>query len=348
MTYSALAAVLHHPGQPMRLQEIHLAPPQAGEVLVRTASVGICGTDLHFARGLFPYPVPTVLGHEASGIVEAIGAGVEDFAAGDRVLACDQTFCGRCAACLSGQMVYCADPAAKQRQRRRLSLDGRPFRQYLGVSALAELMVVDAHTLIPLPDELSFDAGALLSCCLTTGAATVFNLARPEPGTSIAVFGCGAVGLGAIQAARIAGAGQIIAVDPQQHRLDIAAVLGATDTLNPNEKDPIEAIIAITGSGVDHAVEAVGDPQVATAAFSVLRPGGAATVLGMMPPDADIRLPAKLLRHGRSLGGAVMGQVRTRTDIPRYAQLVPHQATFALSTTSRSRSLAACLFRQMM
>lgn len=177
-------------------------------------------------------------------------------------------------------------------------------------------MVVDAHTLIPLPDELSFDAGTLLSCCLTTGAATVFNLARPEPGTSIAVFGCGAVGLGAIQAARIAGAGQIIAIDPQQHRLDIAAALGATDTLNPNEKDPIEAIIAITGSGVDHAVEAVGDPQVATAAFSVLRPGGAATVLGMMSPDADIRLPAKLLRHGRSLGGAVMGQVRTRTGHP--------------------------------
>jgi len=320
MTHTALAAVLCTTGDPMQVQEITLAEPGPGEVLVRTAVTGICGTDLHFADGRIPYPTPTVLGHEAAGTVEATGPDVHDITPGQRVIVCDQTFCGRCAHCLSGQMVYCTDATAKQRQRHRLRIDDRPARQYLGVAALAELMLVDANNLIPIADDLSFEAAALLSCCLTTGLATVFNVARPAPGSGVAVFGCGGVGLGAIQAARIAGVAQVIAVDPQPHRRDIAATVGATATIDPTHTDPVDAILTATGGvGVDTAIEAVGSPATTGQAFAVLAPGGRATVLGMLPAGADIQLPARLLRQGRSIGGTVMGSVRTRADIPRYA-----------------------------
>lgn len=168
----------------------------------------------------------------------------------------------------------------------------------------------------------SFDAGALLSCCLTTGLAAVFNIAQPAPGSRVAVFGCGGVGPGAVQAARIAGAAQIIATDPQPHRRELAAALGATDVIDPNSQDPVAAILAATGNdGVDRAVEAVGTAATAVQAFSVLAPGGQATVLGMIPPGDDIALPGRLLRHGRTITGTVMGSVRTWADILRYADL---------------------------
>ncbi|MGH3752869.1 MAG: alcohol dehydrogenase catalytic domain-containing protein [Pseudonocardiaceae bacterium] len=244
------AAVSRHPNQPPTIEEIVLRQPGPGEILVRTARAGICGTDLHFAAGLFPYPFPTVLGHEASGVVETIGDGVGDVQAGDRVIVCDQTFCGRCAACIAGAMVYCTDTGPKQRQRDRIQLDGKPVRQYLGVSAFAEMMLVDEHAVIPVPRELSFDAAALLACCLTTGMATVLNIARPAAGSSIAIFGCGGVGLGAVQAARLSGAARIIAIDLEDHRLATAAQLGATHTINPARDDPIEVVLARAHGGV--------------------------------------------------------------------------------------------------
>jgi S-(hydroxymethyl)glutathione dehydrogenase / alcohol dehydrogenase len=268
MALTMRAAVLHEPGQPMTVQEVQLREPQHGEVLVRTISVGVCGTDLHFARGLFPYSMPMVLGHEASGIVELVGAGVTDFQVGDWVIVCDQMPCGRCGPCLAGRMVYCTDTSAKHRQKNRLQIDGRPFRQYLGVSALAELMLVDAGGLVPMPKSLSFDAGALLGCCLTTGAATIFNIANLQPGQTALVIGCGGVGLGALQAARISGATKIIAVDPEPHRRDMAASLGATETIDPAGKDLRQAVhVACDGQGVQVAVETVGDPALAEAAL---------------------------------------------------------------------------------
>ncbi|TQF03174.1 zinc-binding dehydrogenase [Kitasatospora acidiphila] len=321
MSYRCRAAVLMAPGEPLTIEEIELAEPAAGEVLVRTVSAGICATDLHFAVGRFPYPVPTVLGHEASGVIEAVGPGVTSFSAGDRVIVCDQIFCGRCAACLSGAMVYCTDTSGKERQRHRLTLAGQPIRQYLGVSAFAELMLTDANALIPLPPDISHDAGALLGCCLTTGLASVFNVAQPKPGDSIAVFGCGGVGLGAVQGARIAGATQIIAVDLEDHRLAAAAKVGATVTINAGFKDPVEEIRAVAPGGVNRSIEAVGLIETAGQAFAVLAPGGQATVLGMLPAGAAVPVPGSLLRHGRSLGGSVMGSVRSRADIPRYADL---------------------------
>lgn len=322
-TFTARAAVLHEPGKPMTVKEISIREPGPGEVLVRTASVGICGTDLHFAAGRFPYPVPTVLGHEASGVIEQIGPGVAGHQPGDRVLVCDQMPCGQCGNCLSGRMVYCTDASGKQRQKTRLNLAGRSFRQYLGVSALAELMLVDATGIIAIPDDITFTAAALLGCCVTTGAATIFNTAGTRPGDIILIIGCGGVGLSAIQAARIAGAVRIIATDPEPHRAQAALKLGATDVIDPTTTDVLDAVTAITDQrGVDVAVEVVGEPALAEAAFTALAPGGRAIVVGMMPADSRIALPAALLRHGRSVAGSVMGEVRTRHDIPAYLQMV--------------------------
>jgi S-(hydroxymethyl)glutathione dehydrogenase/alcohol dehydrogenase len=218
-------------------------------------------------------------------------------------------------------MVYCTDPSAKQRQKTRLSLDGQAFRQYLGVSALADRMLVDAAALIALPETVGFTAGALLGCRLTTGIATIFNTAGTQPGQSVLVIGCGGVGLGAVQAARIVGAAPIIAVDPQFHRRKTALDLGATDIIDPVGIDLAEAVASVTGRrGIDVAVEAVGELALAEAAFAALAPGGRA-VVGMMPPSSRITLPASLLRHGRSLTGSVMGEVRPRHDIPAYLQM---------------------------
>ncbi|MEU4234877.1 zinc-binding dehydrogenase [Nonomuraea sp. NPDC026600] len=320
---TARAAVLHEPGKPMTIEQIELREPGHGEVIVKTASVGICGTDLHFARGLFPFPVPTVLGHEASGVVEHRGPGVTRVQVGDRVLVCDQIPCGQCGSCLSGRMVYCTDTGRKQRQRSRLSLDGDPFRQYLGVSALAERMLLDAAAVIPIPEQISFEAGALLGCCLTTGAATIFNTAAARPGQSVLVMGCGGVGLGAVQAAKATGASCIIAADPEAHRRQAALSLGATDIIDPTSEDLPAAVATITGQfGVDVAVEAVGDPGLAEVAFAALAPGGRAVIVGMMPSDSEIKVSAGLLRHGRSLVGSVMGEVRTLHDIPAYVRMV--------------------------
>jgi len=322
MAHTATAAVLRTTADPMRIEQVTLADLGPGEALVRTAVTGICGTDLHFADGRIPYPTPTVLGHEAAGTVTAVGPNVPGITPGQRVIVCDQTFCGQCGNCLSGQMVYCTDPAAKQRQRHRLRIDDRPARQYLGVAALADLMLVDANNLVPIPDALSFEAGALLSCCLTTGLAAMFNVARPTAGGRVAVFGCGGVGLGAVQAARIAGATHVIAVDPQPHRRQIAAALGATATIDPTACDPVEAVLDASGGGVETAIEAVGSPTTIVHALAVLTPGGHAVVIGMPPAGAEIVVPARLLRHGRTITGTVMGSVRTRADIPRYVDLV--------------------------
>jgi S-(hydroxymethyl)glutathione dehydrogenase/alcohol dehydrogenase len=196
----------------------------------------------------------------------------------------------------------------------------------LGVSALAELLLVDAAAAIPIPGELSFDAAALLGCCLTTGAATIFNTADTRPGQSVLIIGCGGVGLGAVQAARIAGANRIIAAEPEPepepHRRKAAHTLGATDTIDPTREDLPTAISTLTDQhGVDIAVEAVGDSSLAEAAFAALAPGGRAVVLGMMPVHDQIKVPARLLRHGRSLAGSVMGEVRTHCDIPVYVRM---------------------------
>lgn len=321
--FSARAAVFTAPDRPMQIREIHIREPEHGEILIRTERVGLCGTDVWFARGRYPYPVPTVLGHEAAGTIAQVGPGVRDFNVGDRVLVCDQMPCGLCGMCATGRMVYCSDPSAKLRQRNRLHLDGRSIRQFLGVSALAELLLVDQAAVHRVPDDVSSDAAALLGCCLTTGCASVINSAQVRPGESVLVIGCGGVGLSAVQAARISGASRIIAADPEPHRRAAAVSLGATAALDPATDDLGPATRYLTGGlGVDAAIEAVGTCTTAEDAFAALAPGGTAIVIGMLPAAGHLRIPAADLRRGRRLAGSIMGDVRTHQDIPAYVDLV--------------------------
>jgi S-(hydroxymethyl)glutathione dehydrogenase/alcohol dehydrogenase len=218
-------------------------------------------------------------------------------------------------------LAYCADKTGLIRQARRLSGKHGPLRQYLGISAFAEHMLLDENALIAAPAGLTADTAVLLSCGITTGIAAIVNNERPPAGGTVAVIGCGAVGLGAVIGARLSGASAIFASDLLAHRLQAAAALGATLVINAADTDPCEEILQANRGGVARAVEAVGLPVTAIQALRVLRRGGHATVLGMMPNGAQIPLPARLLQEGRSIGGAVMGRARVHADIPRYARL---------------------------
>lgn len=316
-----LAAIMYEPGTPLSVEPVQVEDPQHGEVLVRTTRAAVCGTDVHFATGRYSYPLPAVLGHEATGIVEAVGPDVISVQQGDMVIVCDRYPCGRCGPCATGDMAYCADKAGSIRQTRRLRSEYGPLRQYLGISAFAEHMLLDENAIIAAPAGLTADTAALLSCGITTGIASIVNNDRPPAGGTVAVIGCGAVGLGAVIGARLSGASAIFASDPLAHRLQAGAALGATLVINAADTDPCEEILQASRGGVDRAVEAVGLPATAIQALRVLRRGGHATVLGMMPNGAEIPLPARLLQEGRSIGGAVMGRARIHADIPRYARL---------------------------
>jgi S-(hydroxymethyl)glutathione dehydrogenase/alcohol dehydrogenase len=339
MPTASLAAVLRHAATGMSIAPVNVADPDHGEVLVRTTLAAVCGTDVHFATGRYPFPLPAVLGHEATGIVEAVGPGVTSIRPGDRVLVCDRYPCGHCARCATGDMAYCTDTSTRPRQARRLTGQDGPLRQYLGISAFAQHMLVDANAVIPAPDGLSDQDAALLSCGVTTGLAAILNNHRPDAGSAVAVIGCGAVGLGAVIAARLSGAETIIAVDPHAHRREAAAALGATLTLEPGDQ-LCQQILDTSGGGVDRAIEAVGTPDTALQALTVLRRGGHATVLGMMPNGADLVLPARLLQEGRAIGGAVMGRARVHADIPRYARLAAAGGIDLSALASAPRPLA--------
>jgi S-(hydroxymethyl)glutathione dehydrogenase/alcohol dehydrogenase len=319
MPTTSTAAVLHESGTGMTLEQVDLADPENGEVLVRTTMAAVCGTDVHFATGRYRYPLPAVLGHEATGIVEQVGAGVTSVRPGDRVIVCDRYPCGHCERCATGEMAYCTDTTGRQRHERRLRGQAGALHQYLGISAFAQHMLVDENALITAPEGLSDRDAALLSCGVTTGLAAVLNDHRPTVGAAVVVVGCGAVGLGAVLGARLSGAHMILALDPLKHRRAAAAALGA-QALEPGE-DVVEQILQATGGGADRAIEAVGTPQTAATALSALRRGGHATVLGMMPNGSELVLPARAVQEGRSIGGAVMGRARVHADIPGYARL---------------------------
>lgn len=340
MTTTSLAAVLHRPGEPLSVEPIDIADPQPAEVLIRTVTAAICGTDVHFARGRYPFPTPTVLGHEATGVVEAVGDGVTHVEPGQTVIVCDRYPCGHCAACASGDMAYCTDTSGKARQKMRITSIAGPVRQYLGISAFAQHMLVDANAVIGAPAGLDAAAAAMLSCGITTGMSAVLNNTRPAAGSTVAVIGCGAVGLGAVIAARLSGAEKILAVDPEEHRLKAALDLGATDTVHAGEQDVTEAILQALPGGVDRSIEAVGLPETAVQALNVLRRGGHATVLGMMPSGAELTFPARTLQEGRTIGGAVMGRALIHADVPGYARLAVRGAIDLAPLASTRRPLA--------
>ncbi|GEO00517.1 alcohol dehydrogenase [Novosphingobium sediminis] len=315
------AAILEAAGQPLVIDQLTVSKPGPHEVLIRTAACGLCHSDLHFIEGTYPHPMPCVGGHEAAGIVEEVGSEVRTVKKGDAVVTCLSAFCGHCEFCVTGRMSLCLGGDTRRRPgeapRLTRSSDGSVVNQMLNLSAFAEMMLIHEHACVAINPEMPLDRAAVIGCAVTTGAGTIFNACKVTPGETVAVIGCGGVGLATINAAKIAGAGRIIAADPMPEKRELAIKLGATDVIDALDPDAAKQIQEMTKGGVHHAIEAVGRPASGDLAVASLRRGGTATILGMMPLGHKVGLSAIDMLSGKKLQGAIMGGNHFPVDLPR-------------------------------
>jgi len=313
------AAVLFEAKSLLQIEDVTVSKPGPREVLIRTMAVGVCRSDLQFVDGHYPHAMPTIPGHEAAGIVEAIGSDVSTVAVGDHVVTCLSAFCGHCDQCVTGHMSLCVDASVRRPKTgpQRLMIGDQIVNQMLNLSAYAEQMLIHEHACVAIDRDMPLDRAALIGCAITTGAGAIFNVADVVPGEMVCIVGCGGIGLAAVNAAKIAGAGKIIALDPVPEKRALAEKLGATHTIDALANNAVEQVIEHSRGGVHHAIEAVGRPQSAATAVQVLRRGGTATILGMMPLGEKVGLSAMDLLGGKKLQGGLMGGNRFPVDIPR-------------------------------
>ena len=319
------AAVFRTPHEPLTIEPVDIDKPWGREILVRTVATGVCHSDLHVVDGLGRWALdrPIVLGHEGAGVVEAVGPEVTTVRPGDHVVACLSGFCGSCPQCLSGHPNLCTGGGVMRPESGapRLSQKGEPFRQFIGISSYAERMLLHENSVGKIDADLPLDRAALVGCGVLTGVGAALRTSGLEAGQTVAVFGCGGVGLSIVQGARIGGASQIIGVDQFDSKLEMARRLGATHTINSAKDDPVKAIRALTrNAGVDHAFEAVGNATLVRQAIESLAIRGTATIVGVLPPDAMIEFPWMAIRPECKVQTSRMGSNRFRIDIPRYLE----------------------------
>jgi S-(hydroxymethyl)glutathione dehydrogenase / alcohol dehydrogenase len=322
------AAVMRAAGQPLEVCELELAPPGRDEVLVRIGASGICRSDLSYIDGKWPTPLPIVLGHEGAGTIEAVGEGVDPGRIGEPVVLTFSPACGRCRLCLAGRSNLCLDAARGldtgmlRDGTSRLSLAGQTVHHLAYVSSFATHAVVPDDAALTVDSELDPALGCLLGCGVTTGVMSVTRRAGVRPGESVAIFGCGGVGLAAVMGAALVSALPIVAVDPVAHKRELAVRLGATHVIDPSDGDASQQVRAVTGDGVDFAFEALGRPEVAQAAFASVRDGGITVLIGQPPIGVKAGFDvyrATQFEHtilGSNLGGAVPA-----LHIPQLARL---------------------------
>ena len=318
------AAVFREVGVPLAIESVEVADPGPEEVLVRTAACGVCHSDLHFVQGSIAGPSPCVPGHEPAGVVEAVGESVTIVAPGDHVIACTSMYCGNCLQCLRGHRHLCVNRGACRRgadEPPRLSQAGSEIYQFADLAGFAERMLLHERAVVKIDDDLPLDKAAIVGCAVTTGVGAALNTARVEPGSSVAVFGAGGVGISIIQGARIAGALQIIAVDLLDQKLETARHFGATHTLNASDGEVVRAIKRLSDGGVDYSFDAVGNAGLVEQCFYCLAPRGTATVVGVIPPDQKIQLTSGHFFVEKRLIGCMMGSNRFHLDAPRYLEL---------------------------
>ena len=330
------AAVFQKANQPLTIEEVDIIDPRAGEVLVRTVCSGVCHSDLHFVDGLWRLPMSCVLGHEAAGVVEAIGDGVSYVQPGDRVIMSFRPFCGHCYYCLGGRPNLCNDPAIGAAAATRLTWKGEPILQFSSVGSFAEMMVTSEQGLVKIPDDMPMAEAALIGCGVTTGVGAALYTARVPGGATVAVIGCGGIGLNIIQGCRIAGAANIIAIDILDSKLDMATRFGATHTVNSKDVELGEAIREITrGENVEFAFEAIGAPAAVTQAFNITRAGGTTVVVGMHPLGSEISVPGPAFLQEKKLIGCMYGSTRFREHMPRLIDLFLQDRLDLTSLVSR-------------
>ncbi len=320
------AAVLNQQPGALDIEDIVIDKPGPDEVLVKVHGAGLCHSDLHYMEGIFRSKLPAVLGHESAGVVEEVGANVSYCKPGDHVICCLSIFCGQCRQCLSGHPYRCSNPAATSRakgaQSRLSKHDGTPVDQFARLGGFAELMLVHQNALVVITPDMPLDRASLIGCGVTTGMGAVFNTAKVQPGARVCVIGAGGIGLSAIQAARIAGAVQIVVVDMSDAKLETARQMGGTDLINASQVDNVvEAVKELTGGGVEYSFEAIGLKATAEQAFNMLEIGGTATVIGMVPPRQTLEIRGIDLLSEKKLQGSMMGSNQFRTDMPNMIRM---------------------------
>ncbi|MSQ63161.1 MAG: Zn-dependent alcohol dehydrogenase [Betaproteobacteria bacterium] len=328
MPHSSKAVICRELNKPVVVETITVDGPKRGEVTVRIAACGVCHSDLSATNGTIALPPPLVLGHEGAGEVIEIGEGVTSFAAGDHVVSSFIYMCGKCRYCSAGRPVLCMEQGkalltpAEGTPRTR-DRDGKPLNIFSGCGVMAEYATLSVDNVVKIDPTIPLDRAALVGCAVTTGVGAVFNTAKVESGSSVAVFGCGGVGLNAIQGAAIAGAERILAIDTLQSKLELAKKFGATDTLlaTPGQ-DPTKEIKKLTGGGPDYAFECVGSGALAEAAYKAIRRGGKAVIVGVArATDAACFKPMTMVFEEKTLQGSYFGSCVPRIDFPRMLQL---------------------------
>jgi S-(hydroxymethyl)glutathione dehydrogenase / alcohol dehydrogenase len=317
------AAVLREAPGELAVEEVAVAPPGPREVLIANAAAGLCHSDLHFIDGSYPWPVPAVMGHESAGVVQAVGEDVTYVAPGDHVITCVSVFCGECEQCLTGHPARCAAPSVRRPPDAppRLTAGSEPLSQFSELGSFAEELLVHERAVVRIPPDIPLDRAALVGCGVITGVGAVFNTADVRPGTTVAVVGCGGIGLNCVQGAHIAGALRVIAVDTVGWKLELAASFGATDLVDASAGDPVAQVRELTGGGVDYSFEAIGDKATVEQVYAMARPGGTATVIGMLPLGTKVEIEGSDFLSERRLLGCLMGSNRFRVDMPRILEL---------------------------
>ncbi len=313
------AAVFREVNKPMEVEDVDVSKPGAREVLIRTAAAGVCHSDLHFFNGTYPGQLPIVLGHESAGIVEQVGKDVAYVKPGDHVITCLSVFCGTCEYCLTGHMSLCQEPSLRRPSDHepRISKSGAKLNQFANLGSFAEMMLVHEHAIVKIRNDMPLDRAALIGCGVMTGVGAVIHTADVEPGSTVVVIGAGGIGLSCINGAAIAGAGRIIAVDVVPSKLELARKFGATDVVNAKDGDPVAQVQQLTDGGAHFTFEAIGLKATAEQAFQMLRRGGTATIIGMIPPGQMVAVHGPEFLWEKKLQGSMMGSNRFRVDMPR-------------------------------
>ena len=314
--------------KPLRIEKIELADPGPGEVLIKIAAAGICHSDLSIIEGVRPRPLPMVIGHEAAGVVVAVGPYVDELAVGDHVVTVFVAACGHCVECSGGRPALCAPGAVAGtagtllRGDRRLSRGAQVLNHHSGISAFAEYAVVSTHSLVKIDREVPLEHAALFGCAVLTGVGAATNSASITLGSTVAIVGMGGVGLAALLGALAAGASQVIAIDTNPEKLAMAKALGASHAFDATDPNLVEAIRELTKGGVDVALEFAGAPAALETAWKVGKRGGEVVTAGLARPSATFSVPmVGLVAEERILRGSYMGSSVPNRDIPRYLEL---------------------------
>lgn len=330
------AAILYQPHAPVAIKDLEVDDPQPGEVLLDIVGAGVCHSDYHFIDGhLVPRQTPWVLGHEGAGVVRSVGSGVTTVAPGDKIILSLDAMCGTCRTCTNGRPALCETYPSTPVSR--MKLDGEPV--YHVRPTFVEQTIALADACVKVPDDTPLEKACLISCAVITGIGAVVNRAQVETGASMAVFGCGGVGLNVIQGGVLASAGQIIAVDKVPYKLELAEQMGATHIVNAATEDPVKRIKGISGGGVDYAFEVVGFPALVRQAMDSTRTTGTTVVVGVQPSGQDVAVEGWHLLQDRTLMGAWHGAARARVDFQWILSLY-HQGKIKLDELiSRYRPL---------